>query len=129
VPPCKKICIHYHDYLYHHFHYFLFIGRIINIVSILGRIAAPLRSPYCTVKFGVEAFSDCLRLEMRRWGVDVIVVEPGDYTTGEQNIYVIHNLTYMETWLGQLLKQMATDRMTRVYHQEQGSLSLPSHPD
>ncbi|KDR23384.1 D-beta-hydroxybutyrate dehydrogenase, mitochondrial [Zootermopsis nevadensis] len=57
-------------------------GRIINIVSILGRIASPLRSPYCTVKFGVEAFSDCLRLEMRRWGVDVIVVEPGDYTTG-----------------------------------------------
>lgn len=92
---------------------FFFIGRIINIVSILGRIAAPLRSPYCTVKFGVEAFSDCLRLEMRRWGVDVIVVEPGDYTTGEQNTYLIHNLTYMETWLGQLLKQMATDRMNK----------------
>jgi hypothetical protein len=66
---------------------------------------------------------------MRRWGVDVIVVEPGDYTTGKQNIYVIHNLTYMETWLSQLLKQMATDRMTRVYHQKQGFLSLPSHPD
>jgi 3-hydroxybutyrate dehydrogenase len=65
-------------------------GRIINIVSILGRIASPLRSPYCTVKFGVEAFSDCLRLEMRRWGVDVIVVEPGDYTTGEKNIYMIY---------------------------------------
>lgn len=57
-------------------------GRIVNIVSILGRIASPFRSPYCTVKFGVEAFSDCLRLEMRRWGVDVVVVEPGDYTTG-----------------------------------------------
>ena len=99
-----------------------FLGRIINIVSILGRIAAPLRSPYCTVKFGVEAFSDCLRLEMRRWGVDVIVVEPGDYTTGEQNIYVSHNLTCMETWQGQLLKQMATGRMTSVYHQKQGFL-------
>jgi hypothetical protein len=66
---------------------------------------------------------------MRRWGVDVIVVEPGDYTTGEQQIYVIHSLTYTETWLGQLLKQMATGRMTSVYHQEQGFLSLPSHPD
>lgn len=71
-----------------------FIGRIINIVSILGRIASPLRSPYCTVKFGVEAFSDCLRLEMRRWGVDVIVVEPGDYTTGEKNIYIIYVYEY-----------------------------------
>lgn len=57
-------------------------GRIVNIVSILGRIPSSIRSPYCSVKFGVEAFSDCLRLEMRRWGVDVVVVEPGDYTTG-----------------------------------------------
>lgn len=45
-------------------------------------MTAPLQAPYCTVKHGVEAFSDCLRTEMRRWGVDVVVVEPGDYTTG-----------------------------------------------
>ncbi|KAL0275592.1 UNVERIFIED_CONTAM: hypothetical protein PYX00_003401 [Menopon gallinae] len=57
-------------------------GRVINIVSILGRVPSAIRSPYCSMKFGVEAFSDCLRLEMRRWGVDVVVVEPGDYTTG-----------------------------------------------
>jgi short-subunit dehydrogenase len=69
-------------------------GRIINIVSILGRITLPLRSPYCIVKFGVEAFSDCLRLEMRRWGVDVIVVEPGDYTTGEQSPYIMYIFQY-----------------------------------
>ncbi|XP_049845791.1 D-beta-hydroxybutyrate dehydrogenase, mitochondrial-like [Schistocerca gregaria] len=58
-------------------------GRVINVVSILGRVVSPLRSSYCAAKFGVEAFSDCLRLEMRRWGVDVVVVEPGDYTTGK----------------------------------------------
>lgn len=57
-------------------------GRIVNIVSILGRVPSAVRSPYCSIKFGVEAFSDCLRLEMRKWGVDVVVVEPGDYTTG-----------------------------------------------
>ncbi|XP_075227849.1 D-beta-hydroxybutyrate dehydrogenase, mitochondrial isoform X2 [Lycorma delicatula] len=57
-------------------------GRVINIVSILGRIATSVRSPFCAVKFGLEAFSECLRLEMRRWGVDVIVVEPGSATTG-----------------------------------------------
>lgn len=57
-------------------------GRIVNVVSVLGHVTAPLQAPYCTVKYGVEAFSDCLRSEMRRWGVDVVVVEPGDYTTG-----------------------------------------------
>ncbi|RZF32645.1 hypothetical protein LSTR_LSTR004073 [Laodelphax striatellus] len=57
-------------------------GRVINVISIVGRIACPVRSPFCAVKFGLEAFSDCLRLEMRKWGVDVVVVEPGHLTTG-----------------------------------------------
>ncbi|XP_054272969.1 D-beta-hydroxybutyrate dehydrogenase, mitochondrial [Macrosteles quadrilineatus] len=56
-------------------------GRVINVISLLGRIAAPAKSPFCSVKFGLEAFSDCLRLEMRRWGVDVVVVEPGVAST------------------------------------------------
>ncbi|KAJ1532041.1 hypothetical protein ONE63_000675 [Megalurothrips usitatus] len=58
-------------------------GRIVNVVSVLGHVTAPLQAPYCAVKYAVEAFSDCLRAEMRRWGVDVVVVEPGDYTTGK----------------------------------------------
>nr|CAD7404909.1 unnamed protein product [Timema cristinae] len=56
-------------------------GRFINVVSIQGRVASPFKSPYCIVKAGVEAFSECLRLEMRKWGVDVVLVEPGNYTS------------------------------------------------
>ncbi|ETE56871.1 hypothetical protein L345_17417, partial [Ophiophagus hannah] len=40
-------------------------GRVVNISSMMGRMANPARSPYCITKFGVEAFSDCLRYEMR----------------------------------------------------------------
>ncbi|GCC28015.1 hypothetical protein chiPu_0006441 [Chiloscyllium punctatum] len=54
-------------------------GRVVNIASMLGRIANPARSPYCVTKFGVEAFSDCLRYEMHRWGVKVSIVEPGNF--------------------------------------------------
>ncbi|KAF4532046.1 hypothetical protein B566_EDAN015572 [Ephemera danica] len=57
-------------------------GRVVNVVSLLGRIASPARAPYCAAKFAVEALADCLRLEMRRWGVDVVLVEPGDALTG-----------------------------------------------
>ena len=57
-----------------------------NVVSVLGHMTAPLQAPYCTVKYGVEALSDCLRSEMRRWGVDVVVVEPGEYTTGAYHV-------------------------------------------
>ncbi|PNI24269.1 BDH1 isoform 7, partial [Pan troglodytes] len=48
-------------------------GRVVNISSMLGRMANPARSPYCITKFGVEAFSDCLRYEMYPLGVKVSV--------------------------------------------------------
>ncbi|XP_078206680.1 D-beta-hydroxybutyrate dehydrogenase, mitochondrial isoform X1 [Callithrix jacchus] len=54
-------------------------GRVVNISSMMGRMGSPARSPYCITKFGVEAFSDCLRYEMYPLGVKVSVVEPGNF--------------------------------------------------
>ncbi|XP_025032396.1 D-beta-hydroxybutyrate dehydrogenase, mitochondrial-like, partial [Python bivittatus] len=54
-------------------------GRIVNMSSMLGRMTSPLRSSYCISKFGVEAFTDCLRQEMYRWGVSVVAVEPSNF--------------------------------------------------
>ncbi|CAM4596588.1 unnamed protein product [Lepidochelys olivacea] len=54
-------------------------GRVVNITSMLGRMASPSRSSYCISKFGVAAFSDCLRQEMYRWGVRVILIEPSNF--------------------------------------------------
>lgn len=59
-----------------------------NISSIHGRIASPVKSPFCIFKFGLEAFSECLRLEMQHWGVDVVVIEPGISTTGKINLNI-----------------------------------------
>ncbi|XP_063729953.1 D-beta-hydroxybutyrate dehydrogenase, mitochondrial isoform X2 [Eleginops maclovinus] len=54
-------------------------GRVVNITSILGRMGNTLSSPYCISKYGLEAFSDCLRYEMKTWGVKVSIVEPGNF--------------------------------------------------
>ncbi|KAG7487495.1 hypothetical protein MATL_G00024160 [Megalops atlanticus] len=54
-------------------------GRVVNLASMYGRMGNALRSPYCVSKYGVEAFSDCLRYEMKPWGVKVIVIEPGNF--------------------------------------------------
>ncbi|XP_057886806.1 D-beta-hydroxybutyrate dehydrogenase, mitochondrial-like isoform X2 [Melospiza georgiana] len=54
-------------------------GRVVNITSMLGRMASPSRSCYCVSKFGVAAFSDCLRQEMYRWGVRVVLIEPSNF--------------------------------------------------
>ncbi|KAK2849877.1 hypothetical protein Q7C36_008660 [Tachysurus vachellii] len=55
-------------------------GRIVNISSVLGRICFP-SSPYCVSKFGVEAFNDCLRLNLAPFGVKVLCIEPGFFKT------------------------------------------------
>ncbi|XP_048810688.1 D-beta-hydroxybutyrate dehydrogenase, mitochondrial-like isoform X2 [Lagopus muta] len=54
-------------------------GRVVNITSMLGRMVSPSRSCYCISKFGAAAFSDCLRQEMYRWGVKVILIEPSNF--------------------------------------------------
>lgn len=54
-------------------------GRVINISAAAGRISLPSMSAYSVSNFGIEAFSDALRLEMRNFGVKVVVVEPGNY--------------------------------------------------
>lgn len=54
-------------------------GRVVNLASMYGRMGNVLRSPYCVSKYGVEAFSDCLRYEMKAWGVKVSIIEPGNF--------------------------------------------------
>uniref|UniRef100_A0A0A9XQ23 D-beta-hydroxybutyrate dehydrogenase, mitochondrial n=1 Tax=Lygus hesperus TaxID=30085 RepID=A0A0A9XQ23_LYGHE len=52
-------------------------GRIVNVCSILGRIPAGMRAPICVVTSALQSYTDCLRIDMRKWGVDVILVETG----------------------------------------------------
>jgi len=56
-------------------------GRIVNVSSIGGRIALPLAGPYAASKFALEALSDCLRVELRPWGIQTIAIEPGSIAT------------------------------------------------
>jgi len=57
-------------------------GRIINISSTNGKVYAPLTAWYSASKHALEGWSDCLRLELRPLGVDVVIVEPGAIRTG-----------------------------------------------
>jgi len=52
-------------------------GKIINISSIGGKCAFPLAGWYHASKFALEGYSDSLRMEVRPFGIDVIVIEPG----------------------------------------------------
>lgn len=52
-------------------------GRVVNISSIGGRITFPLFGAYHASKYAVEALSDALRNELRPFGIQVALIEPG----------------------------------------------------
>jgi NAD(P)-dependent dehydrogenase (short-subunit alcohol dehydrogenase family) len=56
-------------------------GRIVNISSVAGRVTMPGSGFYSATKFAIEAMSDALRFEVRGFGVDVVIVEPGPIRT------------------------------------------------
>ncbi len=64
-------------------------GTIINVSSVLGRIATPFNGAYASSKFALEGLSESLRVELWPFGVRVAVVEPGLFRTGFQRNQVI----------------------------------------
>lgn len=57
-------------------------GRVVNVSSVGGRMVFPLGGAYHATKYAVEAMSDALRMELRQFGIEVVVIEPGYIDTG-----------------------------------------------
>jgi NAD(P)-dependent dehydrogenase (short-subunit alcohol dehydrogenase family) len=56
-------------------------GTVVNITSMCGKIYTPLGAWYHATKHALEALSDCLRMELKPFGIDVVVIEPGGIRT------------------------------------------------
>jgi len=56
-------------------------GRIINTSSIAGKMVFYFGGWYNVTKYAVEAFSDALRMEVKPYGIDVVMIEPGAIKT------------------------------------------------
>ncbi len=74
-------------------------GRIVNVSSMGGRMTFPGGGTYHATKHAVEAFSDALRFEVRGFGIEVVVIEPGLIKTrfGETAAGSIDDATPMGT--------------------------------
>jgi NAD(P)-dependent dehydrogenase (short-subunit alcohol dehydrogenase family) len=66
-------------------------GKIVNISSMGGKIWTKFGGWYHATKYAVEGLSDCLRMELQPFGIDVIVVEPGGIKT-DWGIIAANNL-------------------------------------
>jgi short-subunit dehydrogenase len=56
-------------------------GRVVNLGSVLGRLAIPLMGAYSASKFALEGLTDALRIELLPWGIHVSLIEPGPVAT------------------------------------------------
>lgn len=56
-------------------------GKIVNLSSIGGVMGLPYQGFYSASKFAIEGFSEALSAEVRRFGISVSMVEPGDFAT------------------------------------------------
>lgn len=56
-------------------------GYIINISSLAGLVGIPFQAFYSASKFAVEGFTETLRMEVKPFGIKVVLLEPGDFNT------------------------------------------------
>jgi short-subunit dehydrogenase len=56
-------------------------GTIVNMSSIAGRVSLPFQAFYSASKFALEGMTEALRMEVRPFGIHVVLVEPGDTRT------------------------------------------------
>jgi short-subunit dehydrogenase len=57
-------------------------GRIVNMSSLGGLVTVPFQGMYCASKYALEAYTQALRMEVRPFGIQVAMIEPGDFATG-----------------------------------------------
>ncbi|GAA4925278.1 SDR family oxidoreductase [Mucilaginibacter defluvii] len=94
-------------------------GLIVNIGSLAGLFGLPYQSMYSASKFAIEGFSQSLRMELRNTGVNVTVINPGDFRSSfSQNrdkcSFSIKNENLQQEYEA-ALKSMERDEMIAPY--------------
>jgi NAD(P)-dependent dehydrogenase (short-subunit alcohol dehydrogenase family) len=100
-------------------------GTIINISSMGGKIYTPLGTWYHATKHAVEGWSDCLRIELAPFGIQVVIIEPGAIATEWGNIMVEPMLKRSGSGPYQALAH-AMAKATRGSYGKAGAASPPS---
>jgi short-subunit dehydrogenase len=88
---------------------------VVNISSVLGKRGLPGRCEYSASKFAVQGFSEALRAELARFGIDVIVINPGLTATNfSQNMLERKSKLQVDHLRGMTAEQVAAATLRAV---------------
>jgi NAD(P)-dependent dehydrogenase (short-subunit alcohol dehydrogenase family) len=73
-------------------------GRIITVGSVGGKITIPFGGPLCSSKYAIESINDALRMELRPWGIHVVLVAPGSIHTPAVEKLVVDSEAMVNTF-------------------------------
>lgn len=94
-------------------------GKIINLSSIGGVMGLPYQGYYSASKFAIEGFSEALSAEIKRFGISVSLIEPGDFSTGFTKNRILSEATLQDEDYGPIFK----NTMALIEKEENGGLS------
>jgi NADP-dependent 3-hydroxy acid dehydrogenase YdfG len=92
-------------------------GKIVNISSIGGKIGMPMGGWYSAGKFAIEGISDVLRNEVKQFGIDVIVIEPGGTNSEMEGI----GMEFLKRVSGNSAYKNLADGLIKMYSNMKGS--------
>jgi NAD(P)-dependent dehydrogenase (short-subunit alcohol dehydrogenase family) len=67
-------------------------GRLLFVSSVAGRTVLPGRAAYAATKWALEAFAEALAMETARFGIDVVLAEPGPVSSGALDDVLTYSL-------------------------------------
>ncbi len=96
-------------------------GKIINISSIGGKFGEPHGAWYHATKFAVEGLSDSIRMELKQFGIDVVVIQPGAIKTEWADIARKNLLKTSDNGAYKVLANKHANMLARIYDGGMGS--------
>lgn len=100
-------------------------GRIINVGSVGGQTTIPFGGPLCASKYAIESINDAMRMELRPWGIQVVLVAPGSIRTPAVDKLVQDSEAMLQTFPAEGSRRYATAYrafvQTFVRHEKAGA--------
>lgn len=96
-------------------------GKIINMSSMGGKMYTPLGAWYHTTKHALEGWSDCIRLEVEQFGIDVVIIEPGGINTEFGDVMLDPMVKRSKNGPYQPMAESIAKSTAEIYEQKKGS--------